>query len=67
LKERKSIDTYLYFSFVLETRCHARIRCVLNFVSEVLGNLEDGMAKITLSIKLSRKLIWIAEEKVNRI
>jgi hypothetical protein len=40
---------------------------VLNFVSEVVGNLEDGMAKITLSIKLSKKIIWIAEEKVNGI
>jgi len=38
---------------------------VLNFVSEVLGNLENGMAKITLSIKLSREIIWIAEGKVN--
>jgi len=40
---------------------------VLNFVSEVLDNLEDGMAKITLSIKLSMKIIWIAEGKVNGI
>ena len=40
---------------------------MLNFVSEVVGNLEDGMAKITLSIKLSKKIIWIAEEKVNGI
>ena len=44
-----------------------RIRSVLNFVSEVLDNLEDGMAKITLSIKLCKKIIWIAEEKVNGI
>ena len=40
---------------------------MLNFISEVLDNLGDGMAKITLSVKLSREIIWIAEGKVNGI
>ena len=38
---------------------------MLNFVSEVLDNLENGMAKITLSVKLAKHIIWIAEGKVN--
>ena len=51
----------------MRTRCHVRIRSVLNFVSEVLDNLENGMAKITLSVKLAKHIIWIAEGKVNEI
>ena len=66
-KKKSETSIYFCFSFVLETRCHITIRCVLNFVSEVIDNLEDGMAKITLAIKLNRKLIWIAEKKVNII
>ena len=50
-----------------QDRCHVRIRSVLNFVSEVHDNLDNGMAKITLSIELSKHIIWIAEGKVNEI
>ena len=67
-EEAKHLDIYgSFFSFVLRTRCHVRIRSVLKLVSEVVGTLEDGMARITLSIKLSKRIIWIAEEKVNGI
>lgn len=40
------------------------IRSVLNFVYAVAENLIAGLAKITLSIKIVKKINWISEEKV---
>ena len=54
----------LFFSFILNTTCHVTIRSVLNFVYSVAENLANGWAKVTLSMKLFKKISWIADQKV---
>jgi len=50
-------------SFILNTTCHVTIRSVLNFVYSVAENLANGWAKVTLSMKLFKKISWIADQK----
>ena len=57
----------LFFSFILNTTCHVTIRSVLNFVYSVAENLANGWAKVTLSMKLLKKILWIADQKVKVI
>ena len=57
-------DILIYLSFIFNTRCHVTLRSALNFVYAIAEHLEGGFAKITLCIKLFKKIAWIAEGKV---